>query len=94
MNSQSQQENGRTHLAVQVIFAGILTWGCTEAGPLYVGGGVNWVTAILALILLILLFEIAQHVLIRLAHHLDYLASHEATGKEGTARWGSYEDIQ
>ena len=75
------------------ILTGLMAWATLAFGPMMVGGQIQPIPAIAAMLTAIGGLRLTVAALNHLARLLDWRASHCPTGKEGTARWGTAKDL-
>lgn len=82
------------HFPSLVIVSGLLAWGSNQLGPLYIQDELQWLPAILFAATFVVGIRVFALILIYLAQFFEWLSAHESTGKDGTAKWGTYKDIK
>ena len=82
------------NLAGLIILSALLVWGASETRPFIMNGEIQPLPAILAGFAVLSTFLVITESLSLLARFLEWLASHKATGKGGTARWARVKDIR
>ncbi len=85
---------GRANVAGLVTVTGLCVWGYVQSGPVLAGGEVQPLPAALGFMAALGGLRIAGGCLNGLASILDWVGSHSATGKSGTARWGQYKELK
>lgn len=76
------------------LLTGLLSWASLETGPLLIGGEIRPWPAALAGMASLTGLQLAGKALMGLAELTEWLASHQATGKSGTARWAKRRDLK
>ena len=83
-----------SNLLSLVVLTALLGWGSYQTGPLTVNGEVQVLPAALGAFAAIGGVQLLSETLLGLAQGLEWLSSHKATGKNGTARWAGKKDIK
>lgn len=87
-------QHSKPNRLAQIIIFGLCIWLYLQNQPLMAGENIRWFPAVLLFIAGILGIDLFTSFLTQLATFFEWLASHQATGSEGTARWGDYKDIK
>ncbi|CAA0099543.1 Protein VirD4 [Halioglobus japonicus] len=77
-----------------LMVTGLAVWATLQLGPVLVGGDIQPLPAFTAGLAVLGALRLVVALLNQLARLLDWRASHTATGKEGTARWGTLKDLR
>ena len=88
------QSHRPPNLAGIAALTGLLAWAALESGPLTVRGEIQPWPAVLGAIAAIGCVRLVIECLNRAARFIDWQMACRATGKEGTARWGTLKDIR
>jgi len=76
------------------ILAGLCGWGYTQTQPLVAYGELQLLPALCGGIGFVLGMRVLPVGLVQCAAFLDWLSSHNPSGKEGTAEWGKFKDVK
>lgn len=77
-----------------VALSGAFGWGALQSAPLVVRGEVQILPAALGFVAALGAFRLVGQCLTSVAGGLDWLSSHEGTGKSGTALFGKYKELK
>ena len=95
MNNNQQRKDAPPFSAIkQAVLLALSLWGYQQTAPVMAHGAVQWLPLACLLIAGALSFKLTAFAFKRLALFLEWLASHQETGADGTAHWGTKKDIQ
>lgn len=77
-----------------MLLTGLAVWATVQFGPVLHGGQLQLLPAMSAAVAALGGLRLVVVCLNLLARFLDWHSSHTATGKEGTARWGTLKDLR
>ncbi|MFQ3244105.1 MAG: type IV secretion system protein VirD4 [Arenicella sp.] len=95
MNNKPQSRESLPFSAIkQAVLVSVCLWGYQQTAPVMSHGAVQWLPMACLIIAGALSFKLIAFGLKRLALTLEWIASHQSTGADGSAHWGTAKDVK
>jgi type IV secretion system protein VirD4 len=78
----------------RIIITGLLCWAAYMSSPLMVESEIMPIAAVFYSLAALGCLGLLQSFLMMLARFLEWVSSHQASGKEGTSKWATFKDLK